>query len=172
MKKELLIITATILLCCSAMLAQSTCDDLFVDFKKGTINGLEPTVEMDEVKAKLPCFTGETEENTRGMNCGGGVFYLKHYFNIYTKDDFIRIRKNFKGKFSKPVYNESRETVLKKLGKPDAESEYKDAWLGTTTLILQYQKKWGVLSLMINDGLVSSIEMHHGKKIADVDYCF
>lgn len=76
-----------------------SCDVLFCDFKKGTLNGLNGQASMDEVKRQLPCFTGETEEGS-SYNCGGGVFYLDHTFFFYTGRDYIEIRKGFQGKSS------------------------------------------------------------------------
>ena len=172
MKPERIFVIGLFLICFFQLSAQTSCDNLFIDFETGTINGIKGTAEMDEVKKALPCFTGESEENTNGMNCGGGVFYLKHFFNVYTLADFIRIRENFKGEFSSPVFGVLKDKAIEQLGKPDAGFEHTDDWLDEQTLVLQYQKDWGVLSLMLKEGVVSSIEMHHGKKIADIKYCF
>lgn len=57
----------------NAITAQD-CPFITADLKKGTVNMLSPLVSPEQVKLKLPCFTGESEENGP-MNCGGGVFF-------------------------------------------------------------------------------------------------
>jgi hypothetical protein len=51
---------------------------------------------MDEVKRRLPCFTGESAE-TSEMNFGGGVFFLDHDFYFYTGRNYIEVRARFPG---------------------------------------------------------------------------
>jgi hypothetical protein len=90
------------------------CDKLVADLKKGTLNGVKPTVSQDAVKEKFPCFTGDTEDGS-DFNCGGGVFFLDHDFFCYTGNDYIEFRKNFKGKLSVPVLGLSQANAVKKL---------------------------------------------------------
>jgi len=86
------------------------CDQLLFDTNKGTINGLGPTAEWDEIKARLPCFTGTTEEGL-GYNYGGGIFYTNHDFYFYTFRDFIEVRSNFKGTVKPNIFKEDMKDV-------------------------------------------------------------
>lgn len=72
------------------------CSRLHFDLVRGTLNGVTPTASMDEVKRRLPCFTGESAE-TSGMNFGGGVFFLDHDFYFYTGRNYIEVRRRFPG---------------------------------------------------------------------------
>lgn len=115
--------------------------DLIVSLSKGTLNKVKPTETQAKVKAKLPCFTGETEDGA-GFNYNGGIFYLKHDFFFYTFYDFIEIRNEFKGKFDKfnPL-GASSETIIKELGTPTVKEEF--YWL--------YKQKYGTLRLDIDE---------------------
>ncbi len=55
-----------------------------VNLKRGTVNKLKLTASQDEVKAALPCSTGDTEECS-DFNCGGGVFFLNNSFFLQAK---------------------------------------------------------------------------------------
>jgi len=79
---------------------QKNCATMIVDLDKGTINGIKATASMPQVKAKFPCFTGDTKEGDV-FNCGGGVFYLAHDIFFYTYRDYVEMRSDFKGKFVK-----------------------------------------------------------------------
>ena len=167
-----LLILAVNPLLLSGQSAEGPCADLYVDFKKGTLNGIHATASMEEIKEAFPCFTGETEENENGMNCGGGVFFLKHYFNFYTGADFIRLRNKFTGITSQPAIGLSNEEMMKTFGTPDEELEYIDPWLEEKTIYYQYQKKWGVLVFFSKEGKVESVEMFSGQKAGAVEFCF
>ena len=140
------------------------CGELFVDFEKGTINGLSASASRSEVKKALPCFTGETEDNNNGMNCGGGVFYLNHYFNIYTKADFIRLRNKFTGKTSVEVINKPTKEIIDLFGKPEKVFTHTDEWLEETSELYEYQRKWGVLVLISKNGKIESVELVRREK--------
>ena len=147
------------------------CAELFVDFKKGTINGLSASASRSEVKEALPCFTGETEDNDNGMNCGGGVFYLNHYFNIYTKADFIRLRNKFTGKTSVEVINKPTKEALDLFGEPGKVFTHTDEWLEETSELYEYQMEWGVLVLISKNGKIELVELYQRKKVGEVTYC-
>ena len=152
--------------------ATNPCDQLDLDFENGTLNGVNGTASMEEVKKSFPCFTGETEENTSGSNCGGGVFFLDHDFFIYTGRDYLNVRKKFKGKTTKPVLGQSIEAALKLMGEPDSSFVYTDEFFGDKTTYLQYTKNWGTLVLKIKENSVDALELHYGKKIGEIEFCF
>jgi hypothetical protein len=91
------------------------CDNLVGDLLNGTLNGVKPTDDMALVKAKLPCFTGDSDEGVE-MNCSGGVFYIKHNFFCYTGRDYIEMRRKFTGKLSIPIFGLTKDAAIKKLG--------------------------------------------------------
>ena len=144
---------------------KNPCDKLYLDLKKGTLNGMMGTASMEEVKKAFPCFTGDTEENSDGMNCGGGVFFLKNDFNIYTKQDFIRVKEGFSGQLSSPE-------VIEILVEPNDTFVHTDEWLGDKITYMQYRRKWGTLVLLVMSSKVTSIELHYDQKIGDIDFCF
>jgi hypothetical protein len=94
------------------------CDNLRVDLTTGTLNGVAPTASPEEVKAQLPCFTGETAEGEI-YNYGGGVFFLNHDFYFYTYQDYLEIRKDFKGTLSQPVMGATAKRLIAMIGQPD-----------------------------------------------------
>lgn len=96
------------------------CDNLYVDITKGTLNGLSPKVSQDEVKKVLSCFTA-TKPDGSAADCGGGVFFAKHYFFFYTGADNINIRKGFTGKCSAELIGVTEKKVTELLGKPEGE---------------------------------------------------
>ncbi len=79
-----------------AAVAANPCASLRFDLVRGTLNGVPPTATMDEVKRRLPCFTGESAE-TSEMNFGGGVFFLDHDLFFYTGRNYIEVRRRFPG---------------------------------------------------------------------------
>ena len=147
------------------------CDKLYLDFKKGTLNGVSPTASMDEIKKAFPCFTGQTEEGSK-FNCGGGVFFLNHQFFIYTHRDYIDIRKDFKGTLSNNALGLKKEGLIKLFGQPDDILKHDAAPYGGITHVHQYSKNWGTLAFFEKEGIISEIELHHGKKIGAIEYCF
>jgi len=91
------------------------CDSLQFDIVRGTLNGLKPAASQSEVKAALPCFTGDTEDGS-AFNYGGGVFFLNHDFFFYTGRDFIEIRSDFKGSDTPQLLGADHATVRAQLG--------------------------------------------------------
>ncbi len=149
-----------------------SCDSLFLDFEKGTINDLNGKASMDDIKKVLPCYTGSSPENNEGMNCGGGIFYLDHHFFYYTKADYIEVRNGFNGKTTLDVLGQPRFKVIELIGEPDDSFSYTDEWLGGETIYSQYKKDWGTLVMLSSDGTISRVQLHFDKKIGEIDFCF
>jgi hypothetical protein len=162
MKKMLFVLLACFL--GNAMMAQS-CDKLVADVKKGTLNGLKPTATQEQVKEKLPCFTGDTKDGS-DFNCGGGVFYLDHDFFYYTGNDYIEFRKNFKGKLSIPLLGLSKAAAVKKAGMGKAVRTEKE---GDTEYVF-LKTTYGCLMLKIEDGKVVKVAMY-AKPAKDAELC-
>jgi len=80
----------------AALAAADRCSALTLDLAAGTLNGLAPTASQAEIKAALPCFTGETEEGS-SYNEGGGVFFIDHDVYAYTYQDRWEAREAFRG---------------------------------------------------------------------------
>jgi len=170
-KSILFLIISLMIFTCKTSYKLGQCDQLFLDFKTGKLNGVAASASMDEVKKAFPCFTGETEEG-RESNCGGGIFILKHDFYFYTHEDFIEVRKGFTGKMSKPVFNLRKEELVSLLGAPDATLKHENTFFDEVIYVHQYSKKWGTLSFIEKEEKISEIELHKGKKIGSIDYCF
>jgi hypothetical protein len=161
--KKLLFVLLTCFLG-NAIMAQS-CDKLVADLKKGTLNGLKPTATQEQVKEKLPCFTGDSEDGG-AFNCGGGVFFLNNDFFCYTGRDYIEIRSKFSGKLSIPVLGLTKAAAIKKLGMGKAVRTEKDG----DTAFLFFKTAYGCVRLTIVDGIVDQVAMH-SKPAAKVELC-
>ncbi len=128
------------------------CKAIIANLTSGTVNGVKPAATMAEVKKKLPCFTGDTEEGG-AFNCGGGVFYLNNDIYFYTGRDYIEIRSNFKGKTTPSVLGVYRDELKSKLGEPDVVLEGGRVWL--------YKRPFGTLRINFNaDDLCIEIGLH------------
>lgn len=145
--------------------AQNDCKKLKANLKKGTLNGVNASADMNKVKAKFPCFTGDTEEGS-GFNCGGGVFFLNHDFYFYTHRDYIEIRDDFQGEISDAVMGLNEKQLKEKMGTP-AKKEI----LGSSTF-LQFKRKWGVLVFVLNNDNVKKIQFHYKKEIGEIEFCY
>jgi len=153
------------LLCISAMLMAQDCDNLQVNLKKGTINGIKPTASQATIKKKLPCFTGDSEEGGP-FNCGGGVFFLNHDFFCYTGADYIEFRKNFSGTLSVPVLGMDEATAIQQLGM--GEPVRRQANGGSDYVFLK--TRYGCLVLKFIEGIVKQVGMY-AKPEKDVVLC-
>lgn len=78
-------------------IAECKSDKTILDLKTGTLSGLSPNSSMEEIKKKFPCFTF-AEETSEKINHGGGVFYVNHGMFFYTKEKFLELRGDFRGK--------------------------------------------------------------------------
>jgi len=107
MKKITLIILGLVTL---NVKTYAQCDNVYFDLIKGTINNIGPDASMSLIKKELPCFTGETAEG-EVYNYGGGVFFIKNDFYIYTFKNFIEVRSGFKGRVYPDIMNKSQAEV-------------------------------------------------------------
>jgi hypothetical protein len=98
-----------------AAVAANPCPFLRFNLVRGTLNGVPPTATMDEVKRRLPCATGESEE-TSEMNFGGGVFFLNHDFFFYTGRNYIEVRSRFRGTVTPDVLGRPIDDAQRMLG--------------------------------------------------------
>jgi hypothetical protein len=162
MKKMLFVLLACFL--GNAIMAQS-CDKLVANLKKGTLNGLKPTATQEQVKEKLPCFTGDSEDGG-AFNCGGGVFFLNNDFFYYTGRNYIEMRSKFSGKLSIPVLGLAKAAAIKKLGMGKAVRKEKDG----DTEFLFFKAAYGCVRLNIVDGKVDQVAMH-SMPAAEVELC-
>jgi hypothetical protein len=101
------------------------CDALEFDISLGHINGLTPDVSQDRLKMILPCSTGATEDGA-DYNYGGGVFFLKHDFFVYTGKNFIEVRTEFKGRTVSGLMGKRSGPVQELLGEPKRAAKLPD----------------------------------------------
>jgi hypothetical protein len=148
----------------AAAMAQA-CGNLVADLKKGTLNGLKPSASQEQVKAKLPCFTGDTEDGS-DFNCGGGVFYLDNDFFFYTGNDYIEFRSKFDGKLSMPLLGLSKSAAVKKAGMGNAVRTEKE---GNTEHVF-LKTSYGCLVLKVEGGKVVRVSMY-AKPAKDAELC-
>lgn len=92
----------------------ASCSRLVFDLRRGTLNGVAPTASMGEVKERLPCSTGETEEGAT-INRGGGVFFNDHLFYFYTHRDQIEVRSGFAGTVTPDVLGRDVNEAARRL---------------------------------------------------------
>lgn len=165
MKNNLLLFTLLFFSANSFAQTKAPCIGLQANLKKGTLNKLKPTASMADIKAKLPCFTGDTEEGS-SFNCGGGVFYLKNDFFFYSGRDYIEFRKKFNGKLSIDLLGKTREEIVKILGEParkDTEGS-EEAYL--------FKKKYGSLRVSFGSDEKVRVVAIHAQQPADVKLCY
>jgi hypothetical protein len=94
--------------------APADCSRLELDLRRGTLNGVAPTASMAEVKERLRCSTGETEEGAT-INRGGGVFFVDHDFYFYTHRDYIEVRSRFAGAVTPDVLGGDARQAARRL---------------------------------------------------------
>ena len=129
--------------------APATCDGIVFDLAKGTLAGLPATVSQEEVKRRLPCATGATEDGG-AFNYGGGVFFLKHDFFMYTGKDFIEVRARFRGTVNPPLLRTPAADARATLG----QHTQKQNWSFFT-------RPWGCLRLTESRGMVTELAAHY-----------
>ncbi len=98
--------------------SSSSCEHLVVDLKNGTLNGLKPSESTDSITAHLPCYT--TLQVGGHDNSGGGVYFVNHGFNFYTKLQSFQFYEQFSGITSPDILNKPLSVVYKHFGKPTA----------------------------------------------------
>lgn len=134
-------------------LAPAGCDALRVSVANGTLNGMQPTASMAEIKAQFPCSTGDTEEGS-DFNCGGGVFFLKHDFYAYSHRDYFEFRGRFPGQFDVPLLGLPYADVQPLLGEPARTEVDEDS-----TFYL-FERPWGTLRVVVSGGFVITVGLH------------
>ena len=167
MKCKLLLLA--ILFVTTNTFAQKTtkkCPPLKLDLLTGKLNGLLPSATQAQVKKKLPCFTGDSEDGG-DFNCGGGVFFLKNDIFFYTGKDFIEIRSKFKGTISTPLLGLTETeatTVLKKEIIRTVDNE------GENEKYNFYKTVYGCIVICVKEDKVIKIDLY-AKPAADVELC-
>ena len=131
-------------------LTYSGCERIVFDLDKGTLNGLKATASQQEVKNALPCATGDTPDG-ESYNYGGGVFFLNHNFFMYTGNNFIEVRRDFKGSVTPNLLQQSQELVVARYGQP-AFTRRGDYF---------YTMAYGCLQFTFNNGFVDEIDVHY-----------
>lgn len=142
------------------------CELLNLDIKAGTLNGMTGLEELSEIKEKLPCYTGETEEGS-GFNCGGGVFYLNHDFYFYSGRDYLEVRSKFDGTSSEIFWGKSSTDLEAVFGLPAKVSEYggKEYY--------HFNRPWGVMVAEISESKgVELLQFHHGRQAHQIQLCY
>jgi hypothetical protein len=135
------------------------CPDIDVDILFGYINhSLTPNANLDQVKAKLPCFT-RFEENIKSK-CGSTVFYKDQDIYFYVSRNYIEIGPHFKGKLSIPLMGAVRGSLFKTLGDPQIKQPGWDAFKTSYgILILYYDKENKVNKIQISTQSASTIQL-------------
>lgn len=130
-------------------LTYSGCERMVFDLDKGTLNGLKATVSQQEVKKALACSTGDTPDG-ESYNYGGGVFFLNHDVFMYTGNNFIEVRRNFKGVVSPSLLQASQERVIAHYGQP----------MFTKRGDYFYTSTYGCVQFAFNNSLVDEITVY------------
>ncbi len=152
-----------LLLICGLSFSQAapkkkTCDSLVLNLDKGTLNGLKPTSTQQQIKSKLPCFTGTTKDGD-AFNCGGGIFYLNHDAFFYTTLDIINLRDDFNGKIiwkgkSIELMGADLSEIEKWFGEKPAAMPVDD---DADNFSHVYKTKWGSIRLDVREGKVVEV---------------
>jgi hypothetical protein len=122
------------------LVAKPKCGVFEVDILDGKVNGLKPNARMDDIKAKLPCFTSMEAEGTTAK-CGASIFYKDRDIYFYTDRDYIEVKEKFQGKLSIPLMGANRNGLFKWLGNPKLKDENWDAFeMSYGILVLHYNK--------------------------------
>lgn len=141
------------------------CDTLILDVAAGKLNGMTGLESMVEIKEKLPCYTGETEEGS-GFNCGGGVFYLNHDCYFYSGRDYFEVRSKFDGKSTEILWGKKADEIEARFGLPAKVSEY------AGREYYHFNMNWGVLVIVISETQgVEHLQFHHGRQAYQVQLC-
>lgn len=127
------------------------CERFVLDTDGGTLNGVPPTASFEEVKARLSCSSGDTEEGSP-FNRGGGVFYLDHDFFFYTYADFLEVRARFRGAVRPPLLARDRADVEDLLGPPASRID--------DGAVLAWDRPYGCLVLLFSGDRVDEIRVH------------
>ena len=146
MKNPLLLTACIISMAVHAQLKVTpVCLPFSVDILGGRLNELPINSTVDQIKAKMPCFTSAEEESATAK-CGGGVFFKDKDIYFYTNRDYIEIGPNYKGKLSIPLMGASRTGLFKWLGNPAIKDVNWDAYSTAYGLMILYFSKTGKIN--------------------------
>ncbi len=142
MKKNLLFIVLLITgLAVQAQLKTTkTCPPFAVEILDGRVNELRITDNINQIKAKLPCYTS-MEAESASAKCGGGIFYKDQDVYFYTGRDYVEIGPKFKGKLSIPLMGASRTSLYKWLGNAKIKDVNWDAFTTQYGILILYYTK-------------------------------
>ncbi len=116
--------------------AKPVCGPFSVDVLNGTVDNMKPNADIEEIKAKLPCFISEQQTSYK---CGSGLFYKDRDIYFYVQRQYVEIGPAFKGKLSIPLLGASRGSLFKWLGNPSIKDANWDAFqMSYGTLVLHY----------------------------------
>jgi len=116
--------------------AKPTCGPFSVDVLNGTVDNVKPDFNVEQIKEKFPCFTGEEKADSK---CGSTLSYKDRDIYFYVKRQYIEIGPSFKGKLSIPLIGASRGTLFKYFGNPKIKDPNWDAFqMQYGTLVLHY----------------------------------
>lgn len=147
----------------------TSCNNLYFDLDKGTLNGLVAFSSQKEIKEALPCYTGDSPDGAE-YNCGGGVFYLNHDFYFYSGQNYIEVRDDFPGQLSQDILSKSALEVEDVLG-PPLRRESVRKWDGTPRVHYFYPRTYGCLSLVFVDRKVHKIAIH-STAVNETELCY
>lgn len=135
------------------------CKTFVVDILDGKVNDVLPDFTINQIKEKLPCFTGSEPEDT-SSRCGGGVFYKDKGIYFYTGRDYVEIKENFKGTLSIPLMGVSRNSLFKWLGNPKIKDINWDAFQTQYgTLVLYYSKANKVNRMVFSNKSIETLSL-------------
>ena len=109
----------------SQLKVKPRCDAFTVDLLDGRVNDVHPDFTTGQIKAKLPCFTGEEPATSK---CGGVIYYKDRDVKFFTGRNYVEIGPGFKGKLSIPLMGGKRGSFFKWLGNPKLKDDNWDAF--------------------------------------------
>jgi hypothetical protein len=159
--KNILILSLSLIILSFAnaqLKVKSACPSFVIDILDGKINGVQPNYTMDQIKSKLPCFTGEESETSK---CGGTIFYKDKDISFFTGRDYVEVGPNFKGKLSLPLMGGKRGTFFKLIGNPALKDTDWDA----------FETQYGCLILYYNKASKVRMIRFSTRTIGDINLC-
>jgi hypothetical protein len=168
MKTKLLIVLVIVLgfSGIQAFAQNGNCPELIVSVKKGTVNKIKPTADIEKIQQVFPCFTGVTRED-EGYNCGGGVFFITSDFYAYTGRDYWEFRGKFKGSWDTKLLGCKPADIEFQFGDPIREERipgYK---------VMFFKQKYGCIRIQfgIQSNRSEEVGIHY-KPAAEVELCY
>lgn len=128
----------------------SDCGAITIDVYKGTVNGVRPDFDPEQIKIKLTCFSS-FEKEANESKCGGGVYYESKDITFYTRLDYVVIGEKFKGTTTMPLFGQKSDDLFVKLGNPKVHDANWEAYqMSYGTLIVYYNDKGLIKSFIIS----------------------